>query len=418
MVSPAKVGVFTLALVGLCACGPDRSDCRILKTCDLSSSSSVGGADGSGGGGAMTSVGAGGHGGGTETANPQAISAGWHHTCAVVAGDVWCWGRNDDGQLGDGTSSPAASPVRVAGLTTQQVAVSAGNRHTCSLDVEGDVRCWGYNEFGQLGNGTKTSSLVPVQAAVDTVVSLSAGENATAAIRQGSLMLWGKFAHEFIGSNETIYFSAVEPGQVLTDVAHVANAGDHLCYLQTGQGLRCLGVNSDVGQLGDGSFVSGMTPVVPTGLPSARATATFYRYSCAADLSGRVHCWGQNSDNSILGNGGQDASEPQLFPSELADVVELCAGEAFGCARLGGGAVKCWGRNTNGQHGNGMTGVASGVNTVAGILNAQSLTCGSSHACVVTTDHRVLCWGDGVDGQVGWGSYMSSNTPVPVEERW
>jgi alpha-tubulin suppressor-like RCC1 family protein len=93
----------------------------------------------------------------------KAIAAGAHHTCALTnAGAVKCWGNNDSGQLGDGTRRDRRSPISVPGLTHGVKAIAAGSFHTCAITGQGGVKCWGWNDFGQIGDGTLTERRSPV----------------------------------------------------------------------------------------------------------------------------------------------------------------------------------------------------------------------------------------------------------------
>ncbi|MBK9232333.1 MAG: hypothetical protein IPO15_16155 [Anaerolineae bacterium] len=148
----------------------------------------------------------------TTAAIGAAVNAGADHTCAVTAdGGVKCWGVNDRGQLGDGTTEQRGAPVDVSGLMSGVVAVSAGRGHTCALTTAGGVKCWGSNEFGQLGDGTGAAQLTPVD-----VVGLTAG------------------------------------------VTAISAGGEHTCALTTAGGPKCWG-NNIHGQLGDGTTEERLT---------------------------------------------------------------------------------------------------------------------------------------------------------------
>lgn len=114
------------------------------------------------------------------------ISAGGRHTCAKTTnGAVQCWGVNEDGQLGDGTTRSRGAPVTVRGLEAGVAMISAGLAHTCALLREGGVKCWGWNAFGQLGDGTTTDRLTPVDVqGLTNVRALSAGSYHTCAITE------------------------------------------------------------------------------------------------------------------------------------------------------------------------------------------------------------------------------------------
>ncbi len=108
----------------------------------------------------------------------SAIAMGYSHTCAVTTtGGVKCWGYNGNGQLGDSTTTRRLTPVNVSDLSSEVSSIAAGWGHTCALTTAGGVKCWGRNQFGQLGNNSNTASLRPVQVEglVDNVLSIAAG---------------------------------------------------------------------------------------------------------------------------------------------------------------------------------------------------------------------------------------------------
>jgi alpha-tubulin suppressor-like RCC1 family protein len=193
------------------------------------------------------------------------VTAGLMHTC-VVGTDwlsrVWCWGANDYGQLGDGTTTNRDYPVEVFGLTNAR-AVSAGVNHTCALIGDGTVRCWGTNASGQLGRSTGNTSLVPVEVnGITDAASLSVGLNHSCAVSSSGLVnCWGFDDQGQCGSGASVVLS---PGNVIkvavSGVVAVAAGGSHTCALRQDGILLCWGSNL-YGQLGNGRTVSSLAPV-------------------------------------------------------------------------------------------------------------------------------------------------------------
>jgi alpha-tubulin suppressor-like RCC1 family protein len=125
----------------------------------------------------------------------KAIAARWRHTCALTTGGgVKCWGNNHDGQLGLGTRSDVNTPMDVPGLTSGVTAISAGWRHTCVLLSTGDVKCWGSNHDGQLGDGTGKDRRSPVDAVMVTgrSIAIAAGGQHTCAMDSSTITCWGE----------------------------------------------------------------------------------------------------------------------------------------------------------------------------------------------------------------------------------
>jgi len=140
------------------------------------------------------------------TSGVQAISAGTEHTCALTtSGGVYCWGSNHAGQLGDATTKNRLTPTAVVGLQSGVQAISAGNAHTCALTVGGNVKCWGNNMQGQLGNGANTIQTMPVTVlGLANATRLDAGESHTcAATSDGAAYCWGYNALGQLGDGTT-----------------------------------------------------------------------------------------------------------------------------------------------------------------------------------------------------------------------
>jgi alpha-tubulin suppressor-like RCC1 family protein len=184
-----------------------------------------------------------------------AIAGGGEHTCVLTtAGGVECWGHNHLGDLGDGTTNDRLSPVPAIGLSSGVQEIAAGSHHTCALTVAGAVECWGWNEEGQLGDGTDTNRLVPVQ-----VVGLASGvrqiaayvEHTCALADAGGVKCWGENASGELGDGTTTARST--PGPVVgleIPISVLAIGAEHTCAVTTANGLECWGRNSE-GELGE-----------------------------------------------------------------------------------------------------------------------------------------------------------------------
>jgi alpha-tubulin suppressor-like RCC1 family protein len=183
------------------------------------------------------------------------ITTGEAHACAVRKdGTVWCWGRNTSGQLGDGTQISRAAPVQVPGVTGWTI--SAGASHTCMSVQGGTVRCWGDNSFGQLGDGTKVSRSTPQQVVGLTGASdVHAGGAFTCAVHNssGQVRCWGNNRDGALGND--VLDEALTPKRVpgLFRVNQLVVGASHACAVQTNGSVACWGKN-DVGQIGDGTF--------------------------------------------------------------------------------------------------------------------------------------------------------------------
>jgi alpha-tubulin suppressor-like RCC1 family protein len=349
-----------------------------------------------------------------------AIATGWYHTCALTAGGgVKCWGENPYGQLGDGTTTDRSMPVDVVGLASGVAAIATGRNHTCALTTGGGIKCWGYNGYGQLGDGTTTRSSTPVD-----VVGLASGMAGIAAggyhncvlTTGGGVKCWGFNGSGQVGDGTTTQRSApVDVVGLGSGVAAIVAGWSTTCVLTTGGGVKCWGSNG-FGQLGDGTTTQHSAAVDVVGLASGvAAIAAGYRHTCALTTSGRVKCWGHNG-NGQLGDGTITQRTTPVNVVGLANgVAAVAVGWYHTCALTTGGGVKCWGDNGYGELGDGTTAGSSTPVDVVGLASGvTAIAAGMYHTCAVTTGGAVKCWGSNVVGQLGDGTTTGSSTAVDV----
>lgn len=340
------------------------------------------------------------------------VASGDGHTCQVKEdGTVRCWGRNDQGQLGDGTRTWTGIPVAVAGLGSV-VTVTAGHAHSCALLADGSVRCWGSNAFGQLGDGS--TSLRPAPVAVSGlggVVAITAGDFHTCALRVDSgVLCWGRDDYGELGDGDGSASSSAVPKAVkdlASAVVTIAAGGGHTCALLINRRVACWGRN-DRGQIGDGSTNHARSPVaVPAfgGLFGllAVAIAAGGAHSCAVAVNdGRLYCWGAGTSGQL--GSGMLRDEPDVVAvAGLSRVATVVAGRQHTCALLADGSGRCWGDNEHAQLGHGDGARSLAPSPVVGLEHAAALAAGARHGCAVLADGRVRCWGRNADGEQGTG---------------
>ena len=301
----------------------------------------------------------------------KALAAGWAHTCALTRiGGVKCWGYGKYGELGNGGTSDSAAPVAVSGLASGVIAIEAGDDHTCAVTARGEVKCWGYNRYGQLGDGTTTSRAVPV-----AVPGLAGGTLAAAAgwghtcilTADKSIRCWGnnEYGQLGYGEAEDYRFTPMDVPELTMSAERISADGGTACALTIYGSIRCWG-NNKYGQLGDGTVENRSTPAALSGLgQDMRFVVAGWNHTCAINRSGGVFCWGWNSHGQ-LGDGTNASRTTPIEVYGLEEGVEaLGVGWAHTCAVSVLGAVKCWGANefrpTRRRVGRRQPGAAGGI---------------------------------------------------------
>jgi alpha-tubulin suppressor-like RCC1 family protein len=287
------------------------------------------------------------------------IDAGVAHTCVLTnAGGVQCWGYNNAGQLGDGTAAVRRrKPVTVAGLSSGVTQIATGAAHSCALTTAGGVKCWGDNSIGELGDGTFVERHAPVN-----VSGLTSG------------------------------------------VAAIFAGGINTCaVLDTGV-VKCWGDNTE-GQVGGGTTLYHNTPVTIAGFSDdVVALDLNYFNVCAVLDSGDAECWGDNASHQVGDGTTVDRHVPTPADELPSGLAHADVGFGFTCALTSGGGASCLGANSGGQLGAGGTthGKSATAKDVAGLATGvDEIRLGASHACAVLTAGSVRCWGSNVWGELG-----------------
>jgi alpha-tubulin suppressor-like RCC1 family protein len=355
------------------------------------------------------------------------IAAGYSHTCALMAdATLRCWGSNILGQLGAGTDTQSETPLKVDGLTDRTklngaVEVAAGLFHTCARistpSATGQVACWGHNDSGQLGVGSRDGSARPklVQqsgTALSGASSLSAGLLHTCVRLDNQLACWGNNSYGQLGNGSNSDRLDAEVNSPLTAVSVASAGGFHSCIIE--QLIAACSGSNDSGQIGDDTNTDQnfFTTVKGLGVLQPEVVSGGLRHSCMLSTTRTVLCWG-NNEFGQLGDGTTSAKKKPTQVIGLESVTAIHAGTTHGCAVTSANNVRCWGENTNGQLGDGTT-VDKLTPTVVTGLKATSLAVGSKHSCAIGIDNTVRCWGDNTDGQLGDGSTAQKTAPNAI----
>jgi alpha-tubulin suppressor-like RCC1 family protein len=392
----------------------------------------------------------------------RSISAGGHHTCAILDdGRVRCWGDGVFGQLGiesqqsrgDGANEMGDGLIAVnLGTSRVATALATGLQHSCAVLDTGQLKCWGGNGSGQLGQGDTTNrgngfgpsvaGTSPVDLGVGrTVTAVAAGDTHTCALLDDSTVkCWGSNTAGQLGLGDADArgdgpgemgpsLPAVDLGTGRTATA-IAASGNHTCAILDNGQVKCWGANTS-GQLGQGDTANrgdqtaelgDALPAVPLGTGrTAVAVSAGVNHTCALLDDSNVTCWGEGGSGQLGQGSGADLGDG---PGELGDAlapvalgtgrtaVGVTAGEAHTCAVLDDGTVKCWGDSTRGQLGRGST-ASIGLNpgelgdalapVALGTGRTAIAVSADNHTCAVLDDHRLKCWGDNADGRLGLG---------------
>jgi len=385
----------------------------------------VGGSAGAGGGGGTTGIPCG------------QIAVGGDHVCArSTNGPLFCWGKNDSGQVGNGVAGdPVLTPLHVSALPDAVDDVALGQEHTCAVLHDGTARCWGRNDSGQCGTGDLTSPvLVPTEVSGlgGGVARVSAGTLFSCARkRDGTVWCWGQDRFGEVGTVSSMscavwpcVTSAVQLAGLSVGAYRVFSGYTHSCIDSSDGQLRCWGAD-DAAELGDGRIITSPpggspTPVVAgAGVLGGLTAAAGGYFTCAVkNADGTLWCWGQNAYGQV---GIGSMTSPVLTPTQVLisgnSVTAVGLGGSHACARSTAG-VWCWGFNLMGELGNGSHANSATPVMVSALTGSQTsdmveeLSLRGETSCAITSGGTVTCWGDNTYGQLGLGDKASRSTPA------
>jgi len=355
------------------------------------------------------------------TITAKKINAGNNHSLIIdLSGNLWAWGNNSYGQLGDGTTTRRTSPVQIKSGTKFNV-ISGGNSHSLAIDESDNLWAWGNNSYGQLGDGTNTSENTPFQIKAGTkFTTVAGGYGYSLAIdSSGGLWAWGYNIYGQLGdgtSGTANNKSTPVPIKAETRFTSVAAGYYHSLAIDWSGNLWAWGYNS-YGALGDGTTTNKSTPVqIKSGTKFATVAAGnsyVYSHSLAIDLSGNLWVWGDNYYGQ-LGDGTttQRNSPVQIKSGTKFNVV--AAGYGHSLAIDNDGNLWAWGRNNYGQFGDGTTTDKSTPVQIKSGTKFTTVAAGNYYSLAIDNDGNLWAWGDNSYGQFGDGTTTDQNNPKKV----
>jgi alpha-tubulin suppressor-like RCC1 family protein len=342
-----------------------------------------------------------------------AFSTGHYHTCAITdSGVLYCWGRNDDGQLGRGNNSDVAtnwSPqTKVSKGADDWIKIVAGATHTCGIKATDDAStvqdtlyCWGDNRTGQLGDNTTTDSYSPIQVSEDPTIA------------------------------SPVSFAALDVA--VGGYFNGTNTYGHTCAIKTDNTLWCWGENAQ-SQLGDNTTTSSNVPIQISADPVWVSVKAGNKYTCAQKSNKNIYCWGDNSAGQTGAGATPSPTSTVTAPTILDEPsttkttwLDYDLGQQSACAITTGNQLRCWGDNNLMQLTSRLTNTAKNSGffqtpQLADFQNDwQAVAMGKTHGCGIREDsttgiRQVHCWGDNSEFQFGDGNaWMTTPQKVPLE---
>jgi alpha-tubulin suppressor-like RCC1 family protein len=350
--------------------------------------------------------------------------AGGRSTCGIrLDHTLWCWGRNDSGQLGRGSLAAdleRTEPAQV-GTDADWESVAIGVDTACAIKLDHSLWCWGDNDNGELGDGTRITKVQPVPIN-GRWIAVSVGLDHTCAIDEAeAVSCWGYNGEGRLGTGAPLAMPSLLPAPVTGGGAWklVAAGEASTCGIRTDGTLWCWG-SRDGGRLGLGASAPSQPAPVQVGSDLWTTLALHDDFVCAIRDTGQLRCWGSNQNGQLGDRTVVDRPVPTAVEDDLVtDWTSVAAGLGHTCAIHGDGELLCWGGNAYGQLASDLTKIARPIPTPveAGATRWVSLGLGTRHTCAIDSEGQLWCAGYAASGALGAGE-GSRRTPVEIAGRW
>jgi alpha-tubulin suppressor-like RCC1 family protein len=356
----------------------------------------------------------------------SSISMGSLNACGLTtAGDVYCWGYNS-GAIGDGTTTPKNPPTAILGGNNKFSAVATGSDYSintnCAITTGGVEYCWGYNNFGQVGDRSTTARSKPTAVNwvnVNVATTISSGGRTNCAIRgNGVAYCWGDNSSGQVGDGSTA--PRAQPSMVIggytwasISTGYNPTTGDATtCGVTTSGAGYCWGSNK-AGQVGDGTTNLRSAPTLVSGSYTWKSISVGWSDVCGVTTTNVGYCWGANLHGEV-GNGTTSQATTPALVSGSYNWSSITTGYYNTCGVTTTNVGYCWGYNAHHQLGNGTTNDSTLPTAISGSYNWSSISTGIWDACGVTTSGSGYCWGYNNNGEVGDGSTTERNVPTSI----
>lgn len=333
------------------------------------------------------------------------FAAGRGHTLALnTAGDIYTWGQNDSGQLGDGSFTGRSTPAKIANV--KATAVSAGKAHSVALQADGSVLAWGVNDNAELGNDSDETSKTPVKVLdLPAVKMVKAGYSHTAALdAAGRVWTWGDNSYGQLGDDVYGFYYTAGPVTSLPVKATLIEAGGDATYALDTLGRVWAWGRNDNYQLGNGTLDDSATPILVPGLDKVIAISASRNDVAVVRSDGTFWFWG-----------GDNFPTPTRITGVTGKAVGVSNGELHTLILMADGSILATGSNDSGQLGNGTTTDASGFTTALGLPVVKAVGAGLYHSLALANDGTLYAWGNNAQGELGEAAELEYNVPRLVK---
>jgi len=330
------------------------------------------------------------------------LTPGYKMTCGIrTSEEVFCWGNNEYGQVGDGTSEQRNTPTPIDERLAWNSINSMVN-HSCGILSNRSGACWGNNEYGQVGDGTSEQRNTPTP--IDgghLMKQINGGFQHTCLISvAGTIKCWGRSNFGQLGDGSTSDQSTPNDISLQLDWDDLTAGSYHTCATTTSGEAYCWGLNQ-FGQLGNGTTNNKSNPVPVSEDNIWTIISAGLYHTCGINQSGEAYCWGLNDEQQL----GSDRGQSQWpYPDKVKTAnfwVHISAGRSHSCGLNDLGKAFCWGSNEYGQLGDSSQTDRSQPVPVSGDHTWHHIEAGTYHTCGVTTDGSGYCWGNNEFSQLG-----------------